>query len=96
MPPRRESRGGPQPCCTSTSCTTPAGGGGSNCRIAGCKRSSSTSAGGRAAADIPGNAIPAVYADYVRTGFERDMDTVLYHNALDLVTLFDLALRLAA
>ena len=33
-----------------------------------------------------------MYADYVRTGFERDMDTVLYHNALDLVTLFDLAL----
>jgi uncharacterized protein YprB with RNaseH-like and TPR domain len=47
-------------------------------------------------ADIPGHAIPGVYADYVRTGFERDMDTVLYHNALDLVTLFDLAHRLAA
>jgi hypothetical protein len=47
-------------------------------------------------ADIPGHAIPATYADYVRTGFERDMDLVLYHNALDLVTLFDLALRLAA
>jgi uncharacterized protein YprB with RNaseH-like and TPR domain len=46
--------------------------------------------------DIPGHAIPAVYAEYVRTGFERDMDIVLYHNALDLVTLFDLALRLAA
>jgi uncharacterized protein YprB with RNaseH-like and TPR domain len=48
------------------------------------------------AADIPSHCIPAVYADYVRTGFERDMDTVLHHNALDLVTLFDLALRLAA
>jgi uncharacterized protein YprB with RNaseH-like and TPR domain len=47
-------------------------------------------------ADIPGHAIPGVYADYVRTGFERDMDSVLYHNALDLVTLFDLAHRLAA
>jgi uncharacterized protein len=46
--------------------------------------------------DIPGRCIPAVYADYVRTGFERDMDTVLHHNALDLITLFDLALRLAA
>jgi uncharacterized protein len=46
--------------------------------------------------DIPGHRIPAVYADYVRTGFERDMDSVLHHNALDLVTLFDLALRLAA
>jgi uncharacterized protein len=45
--------------------------------------------------DIPGHRIPAVYADYVRTGFERDMDCVLHHNALDLVTLFDLALRLA-
>jgi uncharacterized protein YprB with RNaseH-like and TPR domain len=47
-------------------------------------------------ADIPGHAIPGVYAEYVRTGFEREMDTVLYHNALDLVTLFDLAHRLAA
>jgi uncharacterized protein YprB with RNaseH-like and TPR domain len=46
--------------------------------------------------DIPGHRIPAVYADFVRTGFERDMDAVLHHNALDLVTLFDLALRLAA
>ncbi len=46
-------------------------------------------------ADIPGHAIPAVYAEYVRTGFEREMDIVLYHNALDLVTLFDLAHRLA-
>jgi uncharacterized protein YprB with RNaseH-like and TPR domain len=50
----------------------------------------------RRTADIPGHCIPAVYADYVRTGFERDIDTVLHHNALDLVTLFDLALRLAA
>ena len=46
--------------------------------------------------DVPGHRIPAVYADYVRTGFEREMDNVLHHNALDLVTLFDLALRLAA
>lgn len=46
-------------------------------------------------ADIPGHAIPGVYAEYVRTGFDREMDTVLYHNALDLVTLYDLAHRLA-
>jgi uncharacterized protein YprB with RNaseH-like and TPR domain len=45
--------------------------------------------------DVPGHRIPAIYADFVRTGCERDMDAVLYHNALDLVTLFDLALRLA-
>jgi uncharacterized protein YprB with RNaseH-like and TPR domain len=50
----------------------------------------------RRPADIPGHAIPGVYANYVRTGFERDMEIVLYHNAFDLVTLFDLALRMAA
>jgi len=46
--------------------------------------------------DIAGNLIPAAYAEYVRTGFEREMDAILYHNAVDLVTLLDLALRLAA
>jgi uncharacterized protein YprB with RNaseH-like and TPR domain len=45
--------------------------------------------------DIAGHRIPAAYADFVRTGFERDMEAILYHNAMDLVTLFDLALRLA-
>jgi uncharacterized protein YprB with RNaseH-like and TPR domain len=45
--------------------------------------------------DIPGQRIPAAYAEFVRTGFEREMDAILYHNALDLVTLFDLTLRLA-
>jgi uncharacterized protein YprB with RNaseH-like and TPR domain len=49
----------------------------------------------RRAADIPGHRIPAAYAEFVRTGFEREMDAILYHNALDLVTLFDLMLRLA-
>jgi uncharacterized protein YprB with RNaseH-like and TPR domain len=47
------------------------------------------------AGDIPGHRIPAAYAEYVRTGFERDMDAILCHNAMDLVTLLDLALRLA-
>jgi uncharacterized protein YprB with RNaseH-like and TPR domain len=46
--------------------------------------------------DIPGHRIPAAYAEFVRTGFEREMDAILFHNALDLVTLFDLSLRLAA
>ena len=46
--------------------------------------------------DISGNQIPAAYAEFVRTGFEREMDAILYHNAVDLVTLLDLALRLAA
>jgi hypothetical protein len=46
--------------------------------------------------DIPGHRIPAAYAEFVRTGFEREMDAILYHNAVDLVTLLDLTLRLAA
>lgn len=46
--------------------------------------------------DVPGQLIPGVYADYVRTGFEREIDAVLYHNAVDLVTLLDVALRLAS
>lgn len=45
--------------------------------------------------DIAGHRIPSAYADYVRTGFDRDMNSILYHNAMDLVTLLDLALRLA-
>lgn len=45
--------------------------------------------------DIPGHRIPAAYAEFVRTGFEREMDAILYHNAMDLVTLLDLTLRLA-
>jgi uncharacterized protein YprB with RNaseH-like and TPR domain len=45
--------------------------------------------------DIAGHRIPAAYADFVRTGFERDMEAILYHNAMDLVTLLDVSLRLA-
>jgi uncharacterized protein YprB with RNaseH-like and TPR domain len=46
--------------------------------------------------DVAGSKIPAIYANFVRTGDEREMDAVFFHNALDLVTLFDLALRMAA
>ena len=49
----------------------------------------------RRVGDIAGHLIPAAYAEFVRTGFEREMDAILYHNAVDLVTLLDLALRLA-
>lgn len=45
--------------------------------------------------DIPSNQIPAAYQDYIRTGFEREMDSILLHNAIDLVTLLDVAVRLA-
>jgi uncharacterized protein len=47
------------------------------------------------AGDIPGERIPAAYHQFVRTGFPRDMDAILLHNAVDLVTLLDLAMRLA-
>ena len=46
------------------------------------------------AGDIPGHRIPAAYADFVRTGFERDLEAIFYHNAMDLVTFLDLSLRL--
>jgi uncharacterized protein YprB with RNaseH-like and TPR domain len=45
--------------------------------------------------DMPGSQIPAAYRQFVRTGFEREMDAILRHNALDLVTMLDLAMRLA-
>jgi uncharacterized protein YprB with RNaseH-like and TPR domain len=45
--------------------------------------------------DVPGRQIPAAYQEFVRTGFEREMDAILLHNAIDLVTMLDLAMRLA-
>ncbi len=37
--------------------------------------------------DIPGHAIPAAYADYLKGGSTRDMKAVLSHNGLDLLAL---------
>jgi uncharacterized protein YprB with RNaseH-like and TPR domain len=45
--------------------------------------------------DLPGHQIPAAYQQFVQTGFEREMDAILLHNAIDLVTMLDLAMRLA-
>jgi uncharacterized protein YprB with RNaseH-like and TPR domain len=45
--------------------------------------------------DVPSSQIPAAYQQYVKTGFEREMDAILMHNAVDLVTMLDLAMRLA-
>jgi uncharacterized protein YprB with RNaseH-like and TPR domain len=45
--------------------------------------------------DIPGNQIPAAYQHYVRTGKDHEMNAILLHNAIDLVTLLDIGLRLA-
>jgi uncharacterized protein YprB with RNaseH-like and TPR domain len=44
--------------------------------------------------DIPGREIPAAYHDFVRTGDAWLLRSVLHHNALDLVTLLQLSLRL--
>jgi len=51
--------------------------------------------GRRRSGDIPGEEIPAVYHRFVRTGEARDILTVFHHNALDLITLADIALALA-
>jgi uncharacterized protein YprB with RNaseH-like and TPR domain len=45
--------------------------------------------------DIPGSQIPAAYQQFVRTGKEHEMNAILLHNAIDLVTLLDIGLRLA-
>jgi uncharacterized protein YprB with RNaseH-like and TPR domain len=45
--------------------------------------------------DIPGSQIPAAYQQFVRTGKDHEMNAILLHNAIDLVTLLDLGLRLA-
>ena len=42
--------------------------------------------------DIPGGDIPLVYEHYVRTGATRDANRILHHNALDLITLLQMAL----
>ncbi|MFH1502820.1 MAG: ribonuclease H-like domain-containing protein [Candidatus Eisenbacteria bacterium] len=51
--------------------------------------------GRRRAGDIPGEEIPAAYHHFVRTGDPRDMLNVFHHNALDLVTLADIAVALS-
>lgn len=46
--------------------------------------------------DIPGSQIPAAYDAFVRTGNPAEMEAILHHNAIDLVTLLDIAMRVAA
>lgn len=45
--------------------------------------------------DIAGHLIPGAYDHYVQTGVTSEMEQVLYHNAMDLVTMLDVAMRLA-
>ncbi len=44
--------------------------------------------------DIPGRDIPAAYQRYVQTGDVAEVSSILHHNALDLITLLQLALRI--
>jgi uncharacterized protein YprB with RNaseH-like and TPR domain len=44
--------------------------------------------------DVPGGVIPLIYRDYLRTGDAREMKRVLYHNAMDILSLVTLAARL--
>lgn len=44
--------------------------------------------------DVPGGVIPYLYRDYLRTGDAREMKRVLYHNAVDVLSLVTLAARL--
>ena len=41
--------------------------------------------------DVPGDQIPGMYLDYLRTGDASGMTRVLYHNAIDILSLVGLA-----
>ncbi len=51
--------------------------------------------GRRRTGDIPGRDIPPTYHQFVRSGDVRGIRCILHHNALDLVTLLQLSLRVA-
>ncbi|MGD8823097.1 MAG: ribonuclease H-like domain-containing protein [Anaerolineales bacterium] len=44
--------------------------------------------------DVPGALIPGMYLDYLRSGDASDMNRVLYHNAVDVLSLVGLTARL--
>jgi uncharacterized protein YprB with RNaseH-like and TPR domain len=44
--------------------------------------------------DVPSGEIPYLYRDYLRTGDAREMQRVLYHNAVDILSLVTLAAKL--
>jgi uncharacterized protein YprB with RNaseH-like and TPR domain len=44
----------------------------------------------RSQEDVPGSLIPAMYLDYLRTGDASEMARVLYHNAIDILSLVGL------
>jgi len=48
----------------------------------------------REQADVPGFLIPEMYVHYVRTGDGSEMPRVMYHNALDILSMVSLSTRL--
>ena len=44
--------------------------------------------------DVPSGVIPYLYRDYLRTGDARDMKRVVYHNAVDILSMVTLTARL--
>ncbi|MGB2896624.1 MAG: ribonuclease H-like domain-containing protein [Anaerolineales bacterium] len=44
----------------------------------------------RSGEDVPGELIPGLYLDYLRTGDPREMERVIYHNAVDILSLVGL------
>lgn len=45
--------------------------------------------------DVPGSEIPGIYFDYLRTGDARGLQSVFFHNALDIISLAALAAEMA-
>jgi tetratricopeptide (TPR) repeat protein len=45
-------------------------------------------------ADVPGELIPQMYLDYLRTGDPSDMHRVIYHNVVDILSMVTLAAHL--
>jgi hypothetical protein len=48
----------------------------------------------RQQADVPSGVIPFLYRNYLQTGDARDMQRVLYHNQVDILSMVTLAARL--
>jgi len=47
----------------------------------------------RSGDDVPGELIPGLYLDYLRTGDSREMERVIYHNAVDILSLVRLTVE---
>ncbi|MEE8120902.1 MAG: ribonuclease H-like domain-containing protein [Anaerolineales bacterium] len=47
----------------------------------------------RSEEDVPGELIPGLYLDYLRTGDSTDMERVIYHNAMDILSLVSLTVE---